>query len=193
MKLVLMALLVLTACSSTSRKPAQVIQVEAPTSTLDIWKLKAMAEAGQFDELNDLFYNQGISLDRLPEGYAAGAAGKVLGSPSKAVTKALDALTSESWRGKMFFPSTNPKISMGLNRIQLGLGLKIVPMASFVTRVLDVTHPTIKMLVPKVKSNVVILNYAHPVTKPYYIQETLLTGIQVYDVMVAVQGVRDLL
>jgi hypothetical protein len=55
-------------------------------------------------------------------------------------------------------------------------------MAKFDTMLLD-SHP----LVPEAKSNVVILNYAHPETRPY-LQELALTKVQVYDVQVAVKG-----
>jgi len=58
----------------------------------------------------------------------------------------------------------------------------IVPMAKFTTRLLD-SHP----LAPRAKSNLVILNYADVLTKPY-LAELLLTEVQVYDVQVAIKG-----
>ena len=206
MKSILFLCLFLAACVSKTKNPADdqpPVQARTVQSAgYDIWELKKMAEAGQFAELNELF-NNGISMETLPTGYAAGAGAKVLGASSGFVTKALDAITADAWRGKIFFPSTNPKISEGLNRIQklsrdttkntemLGAPVQaekaIVPMASFVTKILDQNDSMVRRLVPDAKSNVVILNYAHPKTKPYF-QETLLTKIQVYDIMVAIEG-----
>jgi hypothetical protein len=39
----------------------------------------------------------------------------------------------------------------------------------------------------RAKSNLVVLNYSHPTTKPYLL-ETLATQVHGYDVMVAVKG-----
>ena len=55
-------------------------------------------------------------------------------------------------------------------------------MAKFDTLLLD-SHP----LVPEAKSNVVILSYTDPQTRPYW-QELALSKVQVYDVQVAVKG-----
>ncbi len=154
---------------------------EKPT----IWSLKKMAEDGQLDALNDLFNNHGIHIDRLPVGYAAGTGARVFNPKLSIATQALDGLTGANWRGKMFFPSNNPQISKGLNRIKESLLLPmapIVPMASFQVEVLD--HHS---LVPEARTNLIVLNYSKPITKRYW-HELLLSQVQVYDIVVAIQG-----
>jgi len=151
---------------------------------LTVWSLHDMAQATRFDELNELF-NNGLTMNTLPVGLAAGAAARVFDIDNKIVAEAIDALTGRNWRGKVFFPSNDKKVSKGRNRIRASLLLPhspIVPMAKFDTMLLD-RHP----LVPEAKSNVVILNYADPQTRPYW-QELALTKVQVYDVQVAVKG-----
>jgi hypothetical protein len=151
---------------------------------LTVWALREMARGKQFDELDELF-NNGLSMNGLPVGYAAGAAARVLGADEQTIADALDGLTGKNWRGKIFFPSNDRRISKGRNRIRKSLLLPhspIVPMVKFDTRLLD-SHP----LAPEAKSNLVILNYADPQTRPY-LQELLLSRVQVYDVMVAVRG-----
>jgi hypothetical protein len=151
---------------------------------LTVWKLQEMAQKKQYDQLNALF-NSGVSLDSLPVGYAAGTGARVLDLPTELGVTVLDSLTGRSWRGKIFFKSGDPRESHGLNRINediTGITKNIMPMAAFTTSLLD--HST---LVPDVTSNFVVLNYAHPKTKPYWL-EIALQGIQVYDVMVAVPG-----
>lgn len=151
---------------------------------LTVWTLQEMAEKKEFAALNELFHH-GVSLDRLPVGYAAGTGARVLDLRTDLMTKAIDGLTGKNWRGKIFFRSENPRQSHGLNRIKKSLIFEtapIVPMAAFTTELLD-QHE----LVPDVTSNFVILNYAHPLTRPYW-QERVLTKVQVYDVMVAVPG-----
>jgi len=58
----------------------------------------------------------------------------------------------------------------------------IVPMARFDTMLLDSDS-----LAADATSNVVVLNYAHLKTRPY-LQELILSKVQVYDVQVAVRG-----
>ena len=152
---------------------------------LTVWSLQEMAQEGRFDELNDLFDNHGIKIDALPTGYAAGTGARVLDLHSKILTSALDGLTGKNWRGKIFFHSPNPRISMGLNRIKgpvLFPGAPIVPQASFVTEIVD-HHP----LTPTAKSNLVLLNYSEPKTTGTAI-ELILKQIQVLDVVVPVKG-----
>lgn len=151
---------------------------------LTVWKLKDLAQAKDFETLERLF-NNGVSLDRLPVGYAAGTGARVLGMPTEAGLTLIDNLTGLNWRGKIFFESKDPKSSHGLNRIRRimnGDRVPIVPMAAFTTRLLP-RHE----LVPEATSNLVILNYTNPLTLPYW-QERVLTKIQVYDIMVAVPG-----
>ena len=50
---------------------------------LTVWKLQEMVQAGQLDELDALFRN-GLTMNRLPSGYAAGAAARVLDVDTKA-------------------------------------------------------------------------------------------------------------
>ena len=151
---------------------------------LTVWTLHEMAQRKQFKELNELF-NNGLTMNALPVGLAAGAAARVLDVDNKTIAEALDALTGNYWRGKWFFPSSNKKVSKGRNRVKTSMLLphaRIVPMLKFDTMLLD-THP----LVPEAQSNLVILNYADPQTRPYW-QELALSKVQVYDVQVAVKG-----
>ena len=173
---------------------------------LTVWTLQRMAQEEQYDELDKLF-NNGLTMAALPVGLAAGTAVPTLGFGSSLIPKVLDNLTIQSkylevdskqfvqnllcslagrvWRGKVFFPSNNKSASEGRNRVRKSLvlpGSPIVPMARFTTLLLD-SDP----LAPDVTSNVVVLNYAHPETKPYWI-EMILNEVQVYDVQVAVRG-----
>ena len=151
---------------------------------LTVWALHEMAQKKQFKELNDLF-NNGLNMNSLPVGLAAGAAARVLDIDNKVIADALDSLTGRNWRGKVFFSSNNKRVSKGRNRIKASVLLPnspIVPMCKFDTMLLD-SHP----LVPEAKSNVVILSYPDPETRPYW-QELAFTKVQVYDVQVAVKG-----
>ena len=151
---------------------------------LTVWTLHEMAQQKRFDELDELF-NNGLTMNTLPVGLAAGAAARVLDIDNKAIAEALDGLTGKFWRGKVFFPSNDKKVSKGRNRVKSSVLLphaRVVPMLKFDTKLLD-SHP----LAPEAKSNVVILNYADPQTRPYW-QELALSKIQVYDVQVAVKG-----
>src|SRR5215471_11436675 len=151
---------------------------------LTVWVLHEMAQRKQFDDLDDLF-NNGLTMNSLPVGLAAGAAARVLDVDNKLIAEALDSLTGKNWRGKVFFPSNDKTVSEGRNRIRSSLLLPrspIVPMAKFETKLLD-SHP----LAPDAKSNVVILNYAQVKTRPYW-QEQALAKVPVYDVQVAVKG-----
>jgi hypothetical protein len=189
---VLFFVLSCTHSSVTERTPAQSVsaetsQAKAPPlkpEEITIWTLQTLAQSGRLDVLNDLFNNHGLNLQQLPSGYAAGAGARVFDLGAPLFAKLIDDLTGANWRGKIFYPSENPVQSMGLNRIKQTLVMKtaITPMASFVTQLLP-RHP----LTPDAKSNVVILNYAKPITKNYW-QELALTQIEVYDIMVAVQG-----
>jgi hypothetical protein len=151
---------------------------------LTVWGLQDMAKKRQFKELNELF-NDGLSMKSLPVGLAAGAAARVLDIDNKIIADAMDALTGKNWRGKVFFSSNDQRVSKGRNRIKASLVLPnspIVPMCKFDTMLLD-SHP----LVPEANSNVVILSYPDPETRPYLL-ERAFTKIQVYDVQVAVRG-----
>src|SRR5215813_1696194 len=150
---------------------------------LTVWALHEMAQGKQFKELNELF-NNGLNMNSLPVGLAAGAAARVLDIDNKVIAEALDTLTGKNWRGKVFFPSNNKRVSKGRNRIKASVlpSSPIVPMCKFDTMLLD-SHP----LVPEAKSNLVILSYPDPETKPYLL-ERAFTKVQVYDVQVAVKG-----
>jgi len=124
-------------------------------------------------------------MNSLPVGLAAGAAARVLDIDNKVIADALDSLTGKNWRGKVFFSSNNKRVSKGRNRIKASVLLPnspVVPMCKFDTMLLD-SHP----LVPEAKSNVVILSYPDPETRPYLL-ERAFTKVQVYDVQVAVRG-----
>src|SRR5215469_3924933 len=151
---------------------------------LTVWTLQEMARTKQVNELNDLF-NNGLNMNSLPVGLAAGAAARVLDIDNKVIAEALHAITGKNWRGKVFFSSNNKSVSEGRNRIKASPVLPrapIVPMCKFDTMLLD-SHP----LAPEAKSNLVILSYAHPETRPYLL-ERAFTKVQVYDVQVAVRG-----
>jgi len=158
--------------------------LKAGAGGLTVWTLQEMAGDRRFDELNELF-NNGLTMNSLPVGLAAGAAARVLDLDNKVIAEALDALTGKNWRGKVFFTSNDKKASEGRNRIRASLlrpNSPIVPMCKFDTLLLD-SHP----LTPEAKSNLVILSYPNPGTRPYW-QELAFTKVQVYDVQVAVKG-----
>jgi len=173
---------------------------------LTVWTLQEMAQGKRFNELDSLF-NNGLTMDASPVGYAAGTAVPVLDLGSKLVAEALnylkvdsrylkldvkqligdtlDSLVGRGWRGKVYFQSNNERISKGRNRMREFLVLPnspIVPMNKFDTMLLD-SHP----LASGATSNVVVLNYADPLTRPYW-QELVIAKVPVYDVMVAVKG-----
>jgi hypothetical protein len=151
---------------------------------LTVWKLQQMAQEKRFDELDQLFHD-GLTMNALPVGYGAGAAARVAAVNQKIVADALDSLAGASWRGKIFFSSNDKSVSKGRNRIRKSLlvpDTPIVPMARFETFLVD-GDP----LTPRVRSNLVVLNYADPETRPYW-QEIALTRAPVYDVMVATRG-----
>src|SRR5215472_11978785 len=69
---------------------------------LTVWTLHDMAQEKQFKELNDLF-NNGLTMNSLPVGYAAGAAARVLDIDNKVIAEALDSLAGKNWRGRYSF------------------------------------------------------------------------------------------
>jgi len=151
---------------------------------LTVWDLHEMAKRKQFKDLNDLF-NNGLNMNSLPVGLAAGTAARVLDIDNKVIADALDSLTGNTWRGKVFFSSNNKKVSKGRNRVKASVLLPnspIVPMLKFDTMLLD-SHP----LVPEAKSNLVILSYPDPETRPYLLERAFMK-VQVYDIQVAVRG-----
>jgi hypothetical protein len=171
---------------------------------LTVWTLQEMAKGKRFSELDDLF-NNGLTMDTLPVGLAAGTPYAMLDQKflakllnfatidtkylkldsNQAARDTQDYLTENNWRGKMFFPSNNKRVSEGRNRIRKSLADQrspIIPMAKFDTMLLE-SHP----LAAGAKSNVVVLSYAHPQTRPY-LMEFVISKVQVYDIMVAVKG-----
>jgi hypothetical protein len=149
-----------------------------------VWDLQEMAYSGRFAELDHLFDN-GVTMNALPAGIAAGTAFGVFDSGSKVVTGFVRALAGKNWRGKIVFPSNNKTISEGRNRIRqspLHPRSPIVPMARFDATLVP-SHP----LAPHAKSNMVAITYAQPLTRPY-LQERLLTVVGLIDIMVAVRG-----
>ena len=151
---------------------------------LTVWKLRQMAQDKRFDELDELF-NNGLDMNALPVGYAAGAAARVAHVDKEFIADVLDGLAGENWRGKIFFSSNDKNASKGRNRIRKSLLLPkapIVPMARFDTYLVERDS-----LTPKARSNLVVLNYADPETRPYW-QELALNKAPVYDVMVATKG-----
>src|SRR5215510_16002640 len=89
---------------------------------LTVWSLQAMAQEKKFKELDELF-NNGLSMNVLPVGLAAGAAARVLDIDDKVVADLVDALTGRNWRGKVFFSSDDKRVSKGRNRLKSSLVL----------------------------------------------------------------------
>jgi hypothetical protein len=143
-----------------------------------------MAEGKRFSELDELFDN-GVSLNGLPVGMSAGVGVSTLKTDVKLINEWMSIFAEKNWRGKIFFSSDNKKVSQGRNRMRSNILISrspFVPMMKFTTMLLD-THP----LTPHAKSNVVILTYTDPLTKPYLI-ERLPTKLHALDVQVAVKG-----
>ena len=194
--IVLVSLLILNAFSCASkpnRQTAQSVDSEAsdnqPTSANDcgglkpndltIWTLQKMANDKKIDTLNCLFNHKSIAITKLPVGYAAGTAARVFDRPI------LSGPTGFAWKGKIFFPSEDPTISKGLNRIRHHLG-RYKPTASFVTKLVP-SHALVEGQIDSGKP-IVVLNYTDPVSEKNYAVEGLLKKIQVYDLMVPVPG-----
>ena len=174
---------------------------------LTVWTLQEVLQKKKYDELNHLFDN-GLTMNSLPVGMSAGAGGAafdrtmlpwavpfadLLGYRYWSMLDIGIDLTNEwvsrfalnLWRGKIFFPSNNKRVSEGLNRMRklpFYPFSPFVPMAKFTTKLLD-SDP----VAPRAKSNLVVLNYADPTTKPHAI-ETLATLVHGYDAMTAVKG-----
>ena len=148
---------------------------------LTVWTLQKMLEQKRYDELNGLFDN-GLTMNALPVGISAGAGGAAF---DIGIDPIISWLALKLWRGKIFFPSNNKRVSEGRNRMRKTVFnpfSPFVPMAKFTTMLLD-SHP----IAPRAKSNLVVLNYFDPKTKPYLV-EILATEIHGYDAMVAVKG-----
>jgi len=132
-----------------------------------------MAQEKRFEELDRLFDN-GVTMNALPVGLAAGTAARVFDFDNKLISELLDSFTGKNWRGKVFFASKNPRASQGRNRIRESMLFprsRIVPMAKFETMLLD-SHP----LAPRAQSSVVILSYPDCLTRPY-LQERLVSKV----------------
>lgn len=151
---------------------------------LTVWTLHQMFLEKRYDELDDLFDN-GLTMSSLPVGMSAGAGGGAVGIGIDLIDECLTWIGEKLWRGKIFFSSNNKRVSEGRNRMKRSIfnpSSPFVPMAKFTTKLLD-RHP----LALSAKSNVVILNYADPRTKPYLV-ELFASEVQAYDVQVAVKG-----
>jgi len=154
---------------------------------LTVWVLQKMAPEKRLKEIDDLFDN-GIILNSLPVGMAAGSGASTFDPKlidEKLVNDWVSFWAGNNWRGKIFFSSNNTRVSQGRNRMRSSLvnpRAPFVPMFKFETMLLD-SH----VLAPRAKSNLVILNYAHPSTKPY-LQERLCSKLQAVDLQVAVKG-----
>jgi hypothetical protein len=151
---------------------------------LTIWDLQQMAEEKRLNEIDELFDN-GVSMNSLPVGMSAGTGVATLNTDIKLVNEWLSIFAVKNWRGKIFFSSTNKRVSQGRNRLRssfLSARAPFIPMMKFTTMLLD-SHP----LATRAKSNLVILNYTDPLTKPYW-QEFIPTKLQAVDLQVAVKG-----
>ena len=151
---------------------------------LTIWELQKMALEKRFQELDELFDN-GVSLNSLPAGMSAGAGAGTFDTDIKLINEWLSIFAGKNWRGKIFFSSTDKRVSQGRNRVRsswISSNAPFVPMIKFTTKLLD-SHP----LAPKAKSNLVVLLYTDPLTKPY-LQEYIPTKLHALDLQVAVKG-----
>jgi hypothetical protein len=151
---------------------------------LTVWDLKKMAEERKFKELDDLF-DKGLNMNALPVGMSAGVGVSTLQTDMKLINDWLSVFAEKNWRGKIFFSSNNKRVSQGRNRLRssfVNSRAPFVPMMKFTTMLLD-SHP----LAPRAKSNLVILNYTDPLTKPY-MQEFIAVKLNALDVQVAVKG-----
>jgi hypothetical protein len=151
---------------------------------LTVWTLQQMALEKKFKELDDLF-DKGVSLNSLPVGMSAGVGVATFDTDIKLINEWLNIFAGKNWRGKIFFSSDNKRVSQGRNRIRssvIGSRAPFVPMAKFTTMLLD-SHP----LAPQAKSNLVILTYTDPLTKPY-VQEIIGNKLHAFDLQIAVKG-----
>jgi len=146
-----------------------------------------MAQEKRFKELDDLFDN-GVNMNSLPVGMSAGAGVATLDPKlinEKLINEWLSGFAGNNWRGKIFFSSNNKGVSQGRNRLRsswVSSRAPFVPMMKFTTMLLDSHY-----LAPRAKSNLVILTYTDPLTKPY-LQEYLAAKLQAVDLQVAVKG-----
>lgn len=131
-------------------------------------------------------FNRSIKIDRIPEGYSAGRGARVFGTEIEIFNQFLNTLVKLSWKGKIFFtPTEEGNLSMGLNRIRAAGKSVYVPMASFVTKLVD-HHEFVEDFKGQ---SLVILNYAHPLTEKKYIHESILNkNLEVYDLMAPIKG-----
>src|SRR5262245_46677679 len=151
---------------------------------LTVWVLQKMAQEKRLNELNNLFDN-GLTMNALPVGVCAGTAARVFNINVDPISDWLDWFAGQNWRGKIYFSSNNKRVSEGRNRVREFLAdprSPFIPMCKFQTMLVD-NHP----LAPRAKSNIVILNYADPRTKPYLLEQ-LVENFPVIDLMVAVKG-----
>jgi len=152
---------------------------------LTVWTLQKMLQEKKYDELNHLFDN-GLTMNSLPVGMSAGSGGAAFDIGIDLINEFVSLLALKLWRGKIFFSSNNKRLSEGRNRMRKSVFNPLspfVPMAKFTTELLD-SHP----IAPRAKSNLVVLNYFDPTTKPYLIEILVKTEIHGYDAMVAVKG-----
>jgi hypothetical protein len=151
---------------------------------LTVWVLQKMTQEKRFNELDELFDN-GLNMNALPVGMSAGAGAATFDTDIKLINEWLSIFAGKNWRGKIFFSSNDKTVSQGRNRIRSSFvnpRAPFVPMIKFTTKLLD-SHP----LAPRAKSNLVILNYTDPLTKPHW-QEFIPTKIHALDLQVAVKG-----
>jgi hypothetical protein len=151
---------------------------------ITVWTLEKMVQEKRHNELSHLFDN-GLTMNSLPVGMSAGAGGAAFGIGIDMIDECVTWFARKLWRGKIFFPSNDKRLSEGRNRMRQSAFNPLspfIPMLKFTTRLLD-SHP----VAPRAKSNLVDLNYSNPTTKPYLI-ELLATEVHGYDVMVAVKG-----
>jgi hypothetical protein len=69
-----------------------------------------MAQEKRFEELDRLFDN-GVTMNALPVGLAAGTAARVFDFDNKLISELLYSFPGKNWRGNVFFASKNPRAS----------------------------------------------------------------------------------
>jgi len=95
---------------------------------LTVWDLKRMAQEKRFSELDNLFDN-GLNMNALPVGLAAGTPFALWAGDKKLIAEWLDLFTDKNWRGKVYFSSTNKRVSQGRNRVRKSF---VLPNSPFV-------------------------------------------------------------
>jgi hypothetical protein len=132
---------------------------------LTVWTLQKMLQEKRYDELDHMFDN-GLTMNSLPVGMSAGSDGAAFDIGIDLINDRVSWFALKLWRGKIFLSSNNKIISEcnRMRKLVFDPFSPFVPMAKFTTMLLD-GHP----VASRAKSNLVVLNYYDPKTRPYLI------------------------